>query len=401
MLFNLIFAAAIAGSASAASMPKRSYGQLSRGNAGGGNNGSHGGGYGSESSSVSPVVAYSETASPGPSSMKGVYPIYSTGRYPSPSPYPLGGSSYPPSSGTGINSHPPYPIPSGSVAPPKGPTDSGSAPVRGPTGSGSLSPPGPTGTGSLPPPRQTTTTTTVYGGAATTTTKTLIGMTTVVDIVTKFSPCSTPVATAKGSTYYSTYLTIEYQTSTRTITTTQEVVVCPATPVPEVPARESSSGSLGSGSPGSSGSNASPGHPSPEHPPTTAYGPGSLPTSGTCPASATTVYSTLVVTMTVSAGPTPTHCGECTTYHITLPNGQLTSVIVDSSPTTPAGGNPPYPTHGPYKPTYPIGSGTGSVSKPTGSGTGTAVKPTGARLPNGSGDYSPSPVYRGYGHGDN
>jgi len=146
---------------------------------------------------------------------------------------------------------------------------------------------------------------------------------------------------------------------------------------------------------------ASPGHPSPEYPPTTTYGPGSLPTSGTCPASFTTVYSTLVVTKTVGAdaGQAPTHCAACTTYYITLPNGQPTSVIVPpigSSPTTPAGGNPHYPTNGPYKLTYPIGSGTGSVPKPTG-----APHPsgTGAPRPSGSGGYSSPPVWGGYGYG--
>lgn len=252
MYFNLVFVTALAGSASAASMPKRSYGQSSGGNAGGYSGGSNGG-YGSESSSVSPVMGYPETASPARSSGYGVYPVppsvpHNSG-YP-PVPYPTG--SYPsPSS---------HPIPSGPIPPHKGPTGSGSAHPPGPTGTGSLSPPGPTGTGSLLPPGQNAPgpypskaiTTTIYGGeAGITTTRTEIGTTKVLETITDFIPCSTPIGTAKGSTYYSTYLTVEYHTSTHVVTATK--VICPATPIPEGPTGGSSSSGYGSSGSGSSG----------------------------------------------------------------------------------------------------------------------------------------------------
>lgn len=83
MLYNLVFVAAIAGSACATYMPKRSYGKYS-------------GGYGSEVLSISPIMSHPGTASPAPSG-SGISPIpYPTGGHPYPSPYPSGGSSYPP-----------------------------------------------------------------------------------------------------------------------------------------------------------------------------------------------------------------------------------------------------------------------------------------------------------------
>ncbi|KAL8647757.1 MAG: hypothetical protein Q9210_005365, partial [Variospora velana] len=118
-----------------------------------------------------------------------------------------------------------------------------------PPGTGISHPPGtpgsyPTGTGHpLPPttlPIPPISTTTRYGPGSTTSTSTIVGTTTYVSTITKFVPCSTPVATAASSTYYSTYLTTSYSVSTITAVTTGYVVICP-TPTP-------GSGTSGSGS---------------------------------------------------------------------------------------------------------------------------------------------------------
>ena len=214
-------------------------------------------------------------------------------------------------------------------------------------------------------------------------------------------PCSSAVGTASGSTYYSTYLTVSYHTATVTATTTEVEVICPATSVPAGTGNSPySPESTGSNSPygnehnnggygsGSSSYGAIPtsslyGHPSPEYPASTVYGAGSKPTAGTCAPSETTVYSTIVVTKTANAdyAPTGSACEECSTYHITLPNGYPTSVVVPPAgePTYGAGHNAPYPSHS-YgnggSPYHPIGSGTGSVYLPT--GTGSAAVPTGS-----------------------
>ena len=342
------------------------------------------------------------------------YPYTSSGHLPS-KPYPTGtGNSphqpsesvtYPYPSGTDINSHPPgtgtqYPhVPSGSGSVP--PDDSGSVP---PHGSGSVPPTGPITKPSFP----ISTVTHSTGTGTSTYTITHTGTTTVKQIITAFVPSSSPVGTASGSTYYSTSLAVSYRTSIITATTTQIEVVCPtnpAHPTLDVPDHNGAYVSASSGpddndayvsptgGPDDNDAYVSPtgaygavptsnldGQESPEYPASTVYGPGSKPTEGTCPPSATTVYSTVAVTVTAGAGGKPTACKKCSTYHVTLPNGQATDVVVPPADgQTDAPGHietpsPPYPTGN--SPHYPTGSGTGSYTPPT--GTGSVIVPTGS-----------------------
>lgn len=401
MRYSLAFVAAAVGSASAAYVPA--------------GYGGYNGGYGGEYTSIPigtgyPVPSSSSEVYAGPSSSPASYPSgdetpssYPTGTVPSyphfsPSGYsphsPYSPSGYPTQSyptGTGNYPHHPsgtvtysYPHGTGSYPHPTG-TDS-YHPYR-PHGTGSVPPYGsgsvpPHGTGTHPPygPITTqsspiTTKTHSTGTGTSTYTLTHTGTITSIKTITDYVPCSSPVGTASGSTYYSTYLTVSYHTSIVTATTTEIEVVCPtgfAHTSPEVQDHHAGYPSQSHAVPTS--------HASPEYPASTAYGPGSKPTAGVCPPSETTVYSTLVVTVTADANGKPTACAGCSTYHITLPNGHATDVVVPpaDNPThlpghieTPSA---PYPTKG--APHYPIGSGTGSYVHPT--GTGTAVVPTGS-----------------------
>ena len=212
------------------------------------------------------------------------------------------------------------------------------------------------------------------------------------------------LGTASGKTYYSTYLTTSYHTHTVTATTTEVEVVCPATSVPYGPestptnspySPEHNNGGYGSEAAGYRAMPTSSlyAHGSPEYPASTTYGPSYAPTSGTCAPSATTIYSTVVVTKTAGVESVPTGSGEYSTYHITLPNGYATSVVVpaEGKPTYAPVHNAPYPYHHGHgnggSSYYPYGSGTVSVYQPT--GTGTAA-------PSGSAGYG----YGGYGYSE-
>ena len=279
------------------------------------------------------------------------------------------------------------------IGPGVGPTGTGGSPGgpgMGPTGTGAPSPPygsgtplqpigsgsgivGPTGTGSggspitSPPAIQTTT---VYGSDTTTKTITSTGTITLVSTITTFVPCSTPVATAGKSTYYSTFLTVSYSTTTVTSTTTKIQVICPSTAAASQPTSYGSAGSnspvnannynynsgsgSGSGS-GSSGANSPVNGNAPNgqsYKPTTVFGPASAATSGTC-APAQTVYSTVVVSVTAGGSSPTTPCSVCQTYTLTLPNGSpYTAVVTPTSAAGPQGtsqpgsGSPPYPNPG-------------------------------------------------------
>ena len=319
-------------------------------------------------------------------------------------PYKPSGYPKPPSTGES-------PIGSG-----VGPTGTGESPGgsgTGPTGTGLPTPPygsgtpeqpigsgsgivGPTGTGSggspitSPPAIQTTT---VYGSDTTTKTITSTGTITLVSTITTFVPCSTPVATAGKSTYYSTFLTVSYSTTTVTSTTTKIQVICPSTAAASQPTGYGSTGSnspvnannynsgSGSGSSGSkndvnignngysSGANSPVNGNAPNgqsYKPTTVFGPASAATSGTC-APAQTVYSTMVVTVTAGGSSPTTPCSVCKTYTLTLPNGSpYTAVVTPTSEAGPQGtvqpgsGSPPYPNSG-QGGSGPQGSGSSFV----------------------------------------
>lgn len=373
MRYSLAFVAAAVGSASATYVPTYRPAGYGAGNNGGENSISHpiiptGTAY--------PAPSSSSGVSPGPSSSPASYPYggetpsyHPSGTapsysYPSASSYsphqPSGSVSYSYPYVTGTDSHPTgtgthYPhIPSGSGSVP--PHGSGSVP---PYGSGSVPPTGPITSPSYP----ITTVTHSTGTGTSTYTITHTGTTTAVETITTFVPHSSPVGTASGSTYYSTYLTVSYHTSTVTATTTEIEVVCPTSSakpsldVPDYNGAYVSASSVYGAVPTSSLY----GQESPEYPASTVYGPGSKPTDGTCPPSATTVYSTIAVTVTANAEGKPTACAKCSTYHVTLPNGHTTSVVV------PPADSSPY---------YPTGSGTGSYYHPT--GTGVAPVPTGS-----------------------
>ncbi|KAL9609859.1 MAG: hypothetical protein Q9167_005403 [Letrouitia subvulpina] len=233
-----------------------------------------------------------------------------------------------------------------------------------PTGTGGGSPPT-----SLPPAPPVTTT--IYGPGSTTSTSTIIGTTTVVSTITKFVPCSSPVATAAGTTYYSTSLTKSLSLTTITSTTTGYVVVCP-TPTP------------GHGSLPGTGNDTPAGCPAPTA------------TITTCPVGAgkpaETVYSTIYSTLIINAGSSPskpTHCPVCTTYTVTLPNGVPITTVYSPEPSAtnhpvplpggPSHGSenlPPYPTgsHGGSGPNGPTGTGVGPSAGPTASASGSLNK---------------------------
>lgn len=271
---------------------------------------------------------------------------------------------YPVSSGTGItyphptgSSAPPYPVPSGSsyTYPHGSVTPSGS-------GTGSVTYSATTETATYP---HETTYTVSTGTGSTTYTSTHYGTTTEVNTVTKFVPCSTPIATSAGSTYYSSYLTASSYTTTNTITTTAYAVVCPTA----APAHETTPGSESY----THGPESGPAHTA--LPPKTLYGSA----SGTCPPEKT-VYSTLVATSTYTVtegAAAPTHCPKCETYTFSLPNGQTYTTTIAPS-THPVAKTTetvaPYPIPG--KPTsYPYHpSGTGSV-KPLPTASGSNVYP--------------------------
>ena len=339
MHYSLVFAAAaVVGSATASYIP--GWGNYN------GNGRGYGPGYGGETVKVPPMLSFTGVASP---------------------------------------------LPSGTIFP----TNTGVLPTGRPTG---LPPNGP---GTTTPRPQSTATKTIYTGTdSTTVTTTVIGTTTAIETITRFVPCSTPVGTAAGSTYYSTYLTVDYETTTRILETTEISVLCPATAIPPQATGGSSSYSSGSSS-SSSGSNSG-SNPDSNSGSNGSSNQGSSP-QASCPASETTVYSTQFVTTTVisTINAVPTPCAACITYHITLPNGQPTSVIV-----TPTGGSSPIPISKPGggNPLYPTksnGGGGPNGPLPTGTSRGTAQSSgTSAPKPNASGAYvyTPNHKYGGWGY---
>ena len=222
--------------------------------------------------------------------------------------------------------------PSGSGYFPKPPT-TGEFPKGsdvGPIGTGAPTAPFGSGIPGKSPPGVTSpagiTTTTVYGSGTTTVTSTSIGTTTSVSTITTFVPCSTPIATAGKSTYYSTFLTVSYATTTVTSTVTKVSVICPSTAAAGQASDYPGASTTGSKSPvngntygAGSGSSAAQNDATPgakeysstssnspvngngangqSYKPTTVFGAASAPTSGTC-APAQTVYSTVVVSVT-------------------------------------------------------------------------------------------------------
>ncbi|CAF9940587.1 MAG: hypothetical protein ALECFALPRED_008763 [Alectoria fallacina] len=301
-----------------------------------------------------------------------------------------------------------------------------------PTGSGV----GPTGTGHgaspLPTPGPHTTTITKTSDVASkssigrtslplaltsatgTMTSTLFDTTTLTSTITKYVPCSSPIATVGSSTFYSTSLTTTYSITTVTQTSTTYEVICPSTTGPGVggPAPTGGAGSppyipvvptggsialespgagptstpiggeSGAGSGSGSGSPGSPGAPGEGGATNTAYG--SIPTSGSgsggypgvpaspsngCPA-VQTVTSTVQVTVTVTSTAGAGGSG--------------------GSGTQPTSGSGPPPPNGPFSTQsgaapFPLPGGPGSV-KPFPSGTGAPsghVPPTGTGIPSG------------------
>ena len=344
---------------------------------------------------------------------------------------PIGSGAGPTGTGVAI---PPVKGPTGTGKSPigtgKSPIGTGKSPIG--TGSGYV---GPTGTGSGSPPGITPPagpiTTTVYGPGTTTITSTSVGTTTFVSTISKLVLCSEPISTSLTSTYYSTSLTTSYSTTTVTSLTTQVQVICPSTTAGSQVTGVAGSGSntSGSNSPGngngsnsgtgSSGSNGngnngangystsnsnSPingnganggsnngangggnganGANGQSYSPTTVFGPAPAPTSGTC-APAQTVYSTVVVSVTVPAGGATTPCSACKTYVLTLPNGSPYTAVVTSTSTAgpqdsgkPTGaGSPPYP--------YPGQGGSG----PKGSGSSYIMSNGPTAAPSASGTY--------------
>ncbi|CAL8584504.1 hypothetical protein XPA_010096 [Xanthoria parietina] len=249
-------------------------------------------------------------------------------------PHPTGGISHP----TGEpQPHNPIPPPGTGIQPPQT--------TKYPTGTGGPLPPT---TVSVP----LTITKTIYGPGTATITQTFVGTTSIVSTVTQFVPCSTPVATAGSSTYFSTSLTTLLSLTTITAETTSYVVFCP-TPTPE------------------SGS-----HPVAESP--------SCPSCPILGSSACQLAATITQTIYLPAPSAPAGHGAGSGNGIANGNGKGS----DSAPGSNSGSNgpqhPPMFPPGPYHPTppapYPSGNGT-QLAHPTGTGrvpivTGTGNKPT-------------------------
>jgi hypothetical protein len=351
--------------------------------------------------------------------------------------YPSGQGSYTYPSGTGVIQHPssvlpsghgPYTHPAGTGAVPH-PSGSGSGHSTStePSGTGVVPHPGgtgvepsgtgPRGTGSVPvvtpPVSEPPTTITITRDVPSTTTITHVYTSTVVQTITTFVPCSTPIATQGSSTFYSRYLTISYSTITVTYTSTSYEVVHPrTTPSDSKPTGGSGYGPGYSSVPGASPSNAvghhqgsgsgnnggsdntvpgsGPNHGGatvtivpiagtnaiPSYAPHTSY----APQVGSCPP-AEVVYSTVVIEITKTVGsPGSDHqtpCPVCETYTFTLPNGSSISTII--SPSAPVA-TPGKPSH---QAPYPIPSGSGKPLYPSGTGAGTGYIP----LPTGTAVY--------------
>lgn len=357
--------------------------------------------------------------------------------------YPSGHGPYTHSSGTGVIQHPSSVLPSGhgsythpagtGVVPHPSGTGSGHSTYTEPSGTGVVPHPsgtgvgphpsgtgvepsgtGPRGTGSHPevtppvsvPPK----TITITRDVPSTTTITHVYTSTVVQTITTFVPCSTPIATQDSSTLYSSYLTVSYSTITVTYTSTSyEVVIPRTTPSGSKPTGGSGYGPGYSAVPGASPSNAV-GHNQgsgsgnnggsgnnhggsgnnhggstvtivpiagtdaiPSYAPHTSY----APQVGSCPP-AEVVYSTVVIEITKTIEAPGSHhqtpCPVCETYTFTLPNGSHISTIISPSapvatPVKPSH-HAPYPVpHGSGKPVYPSGTGaagTGYIPLPTG-----------------------------------
>ncbi|KAL9000234.1 MAG: hypothetical protein Q9169_001136 [Polycauliona sp. 2 TL-2023] len=247
------------------------------------------------------------------------------------------------------------PHPTGGPLPPHSPIH--------PPGTG-IQPPKPTsyptgtGGGGVPPvtiPTPPVITKTIYGPGTATITQTIVGTTSITSTITRFVPCSTPVATLGSSTIYSTSLTTVLSLTTIIAETTGYVVVCP-TPTPD------------------SGSGSSSSHP----------GPGSLnspscpiPASPACPPAVTVTQTIYLAAPSSPAGP-----GSAPGNGIVGGNGNGSGSGSGNNHGT--GSNPPYhaPIHapGPNHPNlpsapYPSGNGTQPIH-PTGTGKGPVVSGT-------------------------
>lgn len=224
----------------------------------------------------------------------------------------------------------------------------------------------PTGTGGALPlptvPVPPVITKTIYGPGTATITQTFVGTTSIVSTVTKFVPCSTPVATVGSSTYFSTSLTTLLSLITITTETTSYVVVCP-TPTPESGSRNSDS-----------------------HPVLGSSNCLSCPVLAlsACPPVATITQTIYLPAPSLSAG----H-GSASGSGIANGKGNGSGPGSGSAPGSNSGSNnpqhPPIFPPGPYHPNppapYPSGNGTQPVH-PTGTGkapivSGTGNKPTG------------------------
>ncbi|KAE8356084.1 hypothetical protein BDV28DRAFT_145583 [Aspergillus coremiiformis] len=171
--------------------------------------------------------------------------------------------------------------------------------------------------------------------------------TTITDTITKttFKPCSTPVHTEGGTTYYSSWVTASTYETTTCYTTTQ-VLASPPTEAPTVPAQ------------------------------TTTTNAGAAPThaggSDTCPEA-----STVTVYVTVGSGTAPTNapggpCNHCETITYTNTQGHTTTIVIP-----------------------PVSQTTGGTSTETSKPTGTGSQPT---KPTGTGN-APAPTETKVWHG--
>ncbi|KAL9640676.1 MAG: hypothetical protein Q9204_000611 [Flavoplaca sp. TL-2023a] len=246
---------------------------------------------------------------------------------------------------------PPNPVhpPGTGIQPPK--------PTSPPTGtSGSISPT----TTPVPP----VITKTVYGPGTATITQTFIGTTSITSTITRFLPCSTPVATMGSYTYYSTSLTTSLSLTTFTAETTSYVVICP-TPTPW------------------SGSGISGNHPdfsSPNFPSSPIVNPSA------CPPAVTITHTVYLPAPSPPAGHA-SGSGNGMASGNEKGSGQGSGSAPDSNngskkpqhpPVNPPGSyhpNPPapYPSSNGTRPAHPTGSGNGPIA----SGVGKRPAPTG------------------------
>jgi hypothetical protein len=150
--------------------------------------------------------------------------------------------------------------------------------------------------------------------------------TTVVTTYTKFVPCSTPIATSSGTTYYSTWLTPTFIPSSYISTCTDSYALTPPIATPVVPVQ---------------------------------------PVTPVSPVNTCAPPKTITITKTITSSPsipTPplTGCKSCYEAHtLTLTNGQTSIITITHT-------KPPHKPTTSTKATQP--TGTGSPSKPTGTG---------------------------------